>query len=54
MLLEIAEVGVDGADAVSLRVLGEDGTTFTNSRQTLYVKHGVVSWGVLFVLGSFS
>lgn len=44
LLGETAEVGVDGADAVSLPVLGEDGTTFTDGRQTLYVKQGVVSW----------
>jgi len=46
LLGETAEVGVDGADAVSLPALGEDGTTFTNGRQTLYVKQGVVSWAV--------
>lgn len=46
LLGETAEVGVDGADAVSLPALGNDGTTFTNGRQTLYVKQGVVSWGV--------
>ena len=46
LLGETAEVGVDGADAVSLPALGEDGTTFTNGRQTLYVKQGVVSWAI--------
>ena len=46
LLGEIAEVGVDGADAVSLPALGNDGTTFTNGRQTLDVKQGVVSWAV--------
>ena len=46
LLGETAEVGVDGAEAVSLPALGEDGTTFTNGRQTLYVKHGVVSWAI--------
>jgi hypothetical protein len=40
------DVGVDGASAVSLPALGEDGTKFTNGRQTLYVKQGVVSWAV--------
>jgi ABC-type Fe3+-hydroxamate transport system substrate-binding protein len=46
LLGETAVVGVDGADAVSLPALGEDGTTFTNGRQTLYVKQGVVSWAI--------
>jgi hypothetical protein len=46
LLGETAEVGVDGADAVSLPALGQDGTTFTNGRQTLYVKQGVVSWAI--------
>jgi hypothetical protein len=46
LLGETAEVGVDGAAALSLQALGEDGTTFTNGRQTLYVKQGVVSWAI--------
>jgi hypothetical protein len=46
LLGETAEVGVDGANAVSLPAIGEDGTTFTNGRQTLYVKQGVVSWAI--------
>jgi hypothetical protein len=46
LLGESAEVGVDGAGAVSLPALGKDGTTFTNGRQTLYVKQGVVSWAI--------
>lgn len=46
LLGETAEVGVDGAGAVSLPALGEDGTTFSNGRQTLYVKQGVVSWAL--------
>jgi hypothetical protein len=46
LLGETAEVSVDGADAVSLPALGQDGTTFTNGRQTLYVKQGVVSWAI--------
>jgi hypothetical protein len=46
LLGETAVVGVDGADAVSLPALGEDGTTFTNGRQALYVKRGVVSWEI--------
>lgn len=46
LLGESAEVGVDGAAAVSLPALGMDGTTFTNGRQTLYVKQGVVSWAI--------
>ena len=46
LLGETAEVGVNGADAVSLPALGNDGTTFTNGRQTLFVKQGVVSWAV--------
>ncbi len=44
LLGETAEVGVDGASAVSLPALGQEGTTFANGRQTLYVKQGVVSW----------
>jgi hypothetical protein len=46
LLGESAEVGVDGAGAVSLPALGKDGTTFTNGRQTLFVKQGVVSWAI--------
>ena len=46
LLGETAEVGVDGADAVSLPALGKEGTTFTNGRQTLYVKQGMVSWAI--------
>ena len=46
LLGETAEVGVDGAGAVSLPALGNDGTTFTNGRQTLHVKQGVVSWAI--------
>lgn len=46
LLGESAEVGVDGANAVSLPAVGKDGTTFSNGRQTLYVKQGVVSWAV--------
>lgn len=46
LLGSAAEVGVNGAAPVSLPALGEDGTTFTNGRQTLYVKQGVVSWAI--------
>ncbi len=46
LLGETAEVGVDGADAVPLPALGKEGTTFTNGRQTLYVKQGLVSWAI--------
>lgn len=46
LLGETAEVGVNGAGAVSLPALGQDGTTFSNGRQTLYVKQGVVSWAI--------
>jgi len=46
LLGETAEVGVDGAAVVSLPALGQDGTTFSNGRQTLYVKQGVVSWAI--------
>ena len=46
LLGESAEVGVNGGDAVSLPALGGDGTTFSNGRQTLFVKQGVVSWAV--------
>ena len=37
-------VSVNGAETVSLPALGNDGTTFTNGRQTLYIKQGLVSW----------
>jgi hypothetical protein len=46
LLGETAQVGVDGAEAVSLPALGNDGTTFSDGRQTLYVKQGVVSWAI--------
>lgn len=46
MLGATAEVSVDGAEAVSLPVLGDEGTTYTNGRQTLFVKQGVVSWAI--------
>ena len=46
LLGESAEVGVDGAAPVSLPALGNDGATFANGRQTLYVKQGVVSWAI--------
>ncbi len=46
MLGAAAEVSVDGAEAVSLPVLGDEGITYTNGRQTLFVKQGVVSWAI--------
>ena len=46
LLGETAEVGVDGAAVVSLPAIGGDGTTFSNGRQTLYVKQGLVSWAI--------
>ncbi len=42
---ETAEAGVDGPTPCHCP-LGEDGTTFTNGRQTLYVKQGVLSWAI--------
>ncbi|MDX2235726.1 MAG: hypothetical protein NW200_14600, partial [Hyphomonadaceae bacterium] len=41
-----AEVSIDGAEAVSLPVLGDAGDTFTNGRLTLFVKQGKVSYAV--------
>lgn len=38
-----AEVAVNGAEAVSLPALGEEGTTFTNGRLTLTIVQGKVS-----------
>jgi len=39
-----AEVGVDGAEPVSLPVLGNEGTTYTNGRLTLMIVQGKVSF----------
>lgn len=41
-----AEVRVNGAEAVSLPVLGDDGTTYTNGRMTIFIKQGNVSYAV--------
>lgn len=41
-----AEVSVDGAAAVTLPVLGDAGDTYTNGRQTLFIKQGKVSWAI--------
>ena len=46
MLGATAEVSIDGAEAVSLPLLGDDATTYTNGRQTLFVTQGVVSWAI--------
>lgn len=39
-----AEVTVDGGEVMSLPVLGDEGTTYTNGRHTLVIKQGVVSY----------
>jgi membrane-bound inhibitor of C-type lysozyme len=39
-----AEVGVDGAEPVSLPALGDAGDTYTNGRLTLFIKQGKVSF----------
>lgn len=41
-----AEVSVDGAAPVTLPVLGPEGTTYTNGRQTLFVQQGKLSWAI--------
>jgi hypothetical protein len=41
-----AEVGVNGGARVSLPARGEEGTTYTNGRQTLYILAGKVSYAV--------
>lgn len=41
-----AEVGVNGEAPVSLPVLGDEGTTYTNGRQTLMIVQGKVSYAV--------
>jgi membrane-bound inhibitor of C-type lysozyme len=39
-----AEVAIDGGEVMSLPVLGDEGTTYTNGRHTLFIKQGVVSY----------
>ena len=39
-----ADVTVDGGEVMSLPVLGDEGTTYTNGRHTLVIKQGVVSY----------
>lgn len=41
-----AEVGVNGDAPVSLPVLGDEGTTYTNGRMTLMIVQGKVSYAV--------
>jgi len=41
-----AEVGVNGGARLSLPARGEDGTTYTNGRQTLHILAGKVSYAV--------
>ena len=36
----------DPAITITLPVLGDEGTTYTNGRQTLFVKQGNVSWAI--------
>ncbi len=43
---EKASVSVNGASAVDLPVMDQSGTTFSNGRQTLYIKQGALSWAV--------
>ncbi len=42
----IAEVGVNGGAPISLPVMGNEGTTYSNGRQTLTIIQGRTSWAV--------
>ncbi len=46
LLGEKASVSVDGKPAVDLPVMGADGTTYSNGKQTLIISQGAVSWGL--------
>ncbi|NKW80426.1 hypothetical protein HGG72_08815 [Ochrobactrum pecoris] len=41
-----ASVSVNGAAAVDLPAMGQEGTTYSNGRQTLTIVQGRLSWGV--------
>lgn len=43
---ERASVSVNGAPAVDLPSMGQDGTTFSNGRQTLSIVQGRLSWAL--------
>ncbi|WP_432283998.1 hypothetical protein SLT36_19455 [Aminobacter sp. BA135] len=46
LLGDRASVSVNGAAAIDLPALGQDGTTYSNGRQTLTIIQGRLSWGV--------
>ncbi len=46
LLGDRARVSVNGARAIVLPVMGSDGTTFSNGRQTLTIRQGQLSWGL--------
>lgn len=46
LLGETAEVGVNGAEPISLPALGDDGTTFTDGTKTLMIVQGKLSYAV--------
>lgn len=41
-----ASVSVNGATEIDLPSMGQDGTTFSNGRQTLTIVQGRLSWGI--------
>lgn len=41
-----ASVSVNGAAAVDLPAMGQEGTTYSNGKQTLTIVQGRLSWGV--------
>ena len=46
LLGAVAEVGVNGAAPTALPLLGDEGTTYTNGRQTLTILQGRTSWAI--------
>ncbi len=46
LLGDRASVSVNGAAAVDLPSLGQEGTTYSNGQQTLTIVQGRLSWGV--------
>ncbi|MCH4538998.1 hypothetical protein [Ochrobactrum sp. POC9] len=41
-----ASVSVNGAAAIDLPAMGQEGTTYSNGKQTLTIVQGRLSWGV--------
>lgn len=46
LLGDRAAVSINDATEVELPVMGQDGTTFSNGRQTLTIIQGQLTWGV--------